>query len=68
MGVDGGRPRVVVGRTWHSIDFTAKEGFAKTAACFFLAGDESKAIRFNITDRMTGKTVAVWDYTRLRVE
>ena len=68
MSFDNGIPRVVVGRTWYNIDFSAKTGLAETCACFFLAGDTSKAIRFDIKDKMTGKTVAVWDYTRLKVD
>lgn len=68
MSFDNGRPRVVIGPTWHQIDFSAKEGFAQTAACFFLAGDSTKAIRFDITDSMTGKPVATWSYTKLVVK
>lgn len=68
MSFDGGRPRVVVGRTWHNLPFEGKEGFAKVAACFFLAGDTSQSIRFEITDHMTGKVVATWKWTHLEVE
>lgn len=68
MSFDGGRPRVVVGPTWHRIDFSAKEGFAQTAACFFLAGDSKKSITFPITDGRTGKKLATWKFTRLEAE
>lgn len=68
MSFDGGRPKVVVGPTWQRIDFSAKEGFAETAACFFLAGDRSKSITFPIKDGRTGKTIATWKFTRLEVE
>jgi hypothetical protein len=68
MSFDDGRPRVVVGRTWYGIDYSAKTGLAETAACFFLAGDTTKGIRFEITDNMTGKVVATWSGTRLTVE
>jgi hypothetical protein len=68
MSFDNGRPRVVIGPTWYQIDFSAKEGLAQTAACFFLAGDSTKAIRFDITDSMTGKPVATWSYTKLVVK
>lgn len=68
MSFDDGRPRVVIGRTWYSIDYTAKTGLAETAACFFLAGDTTRAIRFDIRDNMTGKVVATWSGTRLTVK
>jgi hypothetical protein len=68
MSFDDGRPRVVIGRTWYGIDYTAKTGLAETAACFFLAGDTTRAIRFDIRDNMTGKVVATWSGTRLTVE
>jgi hypothetical protein len=67
MSFDGGRPKVAIGPTWYQIDFSAKQGLAQTAACFFLAGDSTKAIRFDITDNMTGKPVATWSYTKLEV-
>ncbi|WHZ19161.1 MAG: hypothetical protein OJF55_001310 [Rhodanobacteraceae bacterium] len=68
MSYDGGRPRVEVGPDWYKINFSAKEGLARTAACFFLAGDTSSAIRFEITDSMTGKVIATWAYTKLVVK
>lgn len=68
MGYDGGRPAVEVGPLWYKVDFNTKEGLARTAACFFLAGDTSSAIRFNITDNMTGKVIATWSYNKLAVK
>lgn len=63
-----GVPKVVIGPTWYKLDFDSKTGFAKTAACFFLAGDESKSITFGIYDNMTGKKVATWEFTKLKVQ
>ena len=68
MTFKGGVPKVVIGPTWYKIDFNAKTGFARTAACFFLAGDESKSITFGVYDHMTGKKVATWEFTRLEIE
>ena len=68
MSFSGGHPKVVIGRTWYTLDYGAKTGFAETAACFFLAGDTSKAITFPILDNMTGKKVATWKFTKLEVE
>lgn len=68
MSFNKGIPKVVIGPTWYRIDFSAKTGLAETAACFFLAGDSSKAISFDIYDNMTGKKVARWKYTRLEVD
>lgn len=68
MGYDGGRPAVEVGPIWYKVDFSTKEGLARTAACFFLAGDTSSAIRFDITDNMTGKVIATWSYNKLKVK
>ena len=67
MSFDNGRPKLWVGRTWHKIDISAKEGLSREAACFFLAGDESKAITFPIYDGMTGKEIAEWKFTKLVV-
>lgn len=67
MSFDDGRPRVVIGRTWYGIDHTAKTGLAETAACFFLTGDTTRAIRFDIRDNLTGNVVASWSGTRLTV-
>lgn len=67
MSFDNGRPKLWVGPTWHKIDITAKEGLAREAACFFLAGDETKAITFPIYDGMTGKEIAEWKFTKLAV-
>lgn len=68
MSFTDGHPKLWVGPTWHKITIDAKEGLAREAACFFLAGDETKAIRFPIYDGMTGKEIAAWNYTKLVVE
>src|SRR5690606_33348608 len=68
MTFDKGIPKVWVGPTWAAIPIDAKQGFAETAACFFLAGDASKSIQFDILDGRTGKRVARWKFTRLTVD
>lgn len=68
MTFDDGRPKVWVGRPWQSITIDAKTEFARTAACFFLAGKTDQAITFPIYDGFTGKQIATWKYTRLAVE
>lgn len=68
MTFDKGVAKVWVGPTWARIPIDAKEGFAQTAACFFLAGDSSKSIQFDILDGRTGKRVARWKFTRLTVD
>jgi hypothetical protein len=68
MTFDKGIPKVWVGLTWAAIPIDAKQGFAETAACFFLGGDASKSIQFDILDGQTGKRVARWRFTRLTVD
>lgn len=68
MTFEGGRPKIWVGKTWHTLPIDAKTAFAETAACFFLAGSSEKALSFPIYDGMTGKQIATWKYTRLDVE
>ena len=68
MTFDKGIPKIWVGPTWYQLPIDAKEGFAETAACFFLAGDADKAIAFDIFDGQSGKKIARWQHTRLEVE
>jgi hypothetical protein len=68
MTFEGGRPKVWVGETWHRLPIEAKSEFARTAACFFLAGREDRSIAFPVFDGRTGKQIATWSYTRLSVE
>lgn len=68
MTFDKGIPKVWIGPTWYTMPIDAKEGFAETAACFFTAGDSSKAIAFDIFDGRSGKKIARWKHTKLEVE
>lgn len=68
MSFDNGKPKVVIGPTWYRIDFDAKTGFAETAACFFLGGDQKNFITFPIYDNMSGKVVARWKFNKLEVQ
>lgn len=68
MTFDGGRPKVWVDKTWHQLPIEAKTEFARTAACFFLAGNSAEAITFPIYDGFSGKQIATWRFTRLDVE
>jgi hypothetical protein len=62
--VDNGRPKLWVGPAWHQSTPPAKERLARDAACFFLSGDESKAIRFSVYDD-SDQEVAVWNLGQL---
>jgi hypothetical protein len=53
----GSTPKVVVGPTFFSVDFTTKEGFAETVSCFLVVG-EDKCMNYKLTHWMTGKVVA----------
>ena len=68
MSYDGGRPKVWVGPLYHRAPIETKIAFAETAACFFLAGDDSSRITYPIFDGTSGKQVATWKFTRLEVE
>jgi hypothetical protein len=68
MTFERGIPKVWVGPTWYTIPIDAKEGFAQTAACFFVAGDAGKAISFDIFDGMSGKKIGRWKFTRLEID
>lgn len=63
--VDNGRPILWVGPAWQKSTREAKESLARDAACFFLSGDESKAIKFSIYEQSTDREVAVWNLSRL---
>ena len=64
----GTEPLVVVGPTFYSVPFDAKEGFAKTLNCFFMGGDISKYISFDLRDWRTNKKIARYSYGKLKVE
>jgi hypothetical protein len=67
MGFDGPRPKFVVSRHWNALDFNAKSELTRTAACFFLTGDSSKSIAFDVRDSMTNRVIAKWRYTELEI-
>lgn len=59
---------VVVGRTWHMIDYSTKVGLMENVECFILDGDKSKTITLRIKDNMTNKTLGKWFLRKLTVE
>jgi hypothetical protein len=61
-------PVVIVGPTFYQIPFDAKEGFAETLNCFFMAGDSGKYINFDLLDWRTNKRVARYSYGKLNLE
>ncbi len=63
--VDNGRPILWIGPAWKKSGPETKAGLARDAACFFLSGDESKAIKFSVYDNATDTEVAVWNLTQL---
>ena len=58
-------PQVVAGRTYFTMPFDAKEGFAETVNCF-LVGGKDQCIDFEIKHWQTGKAVDKWSYCRLK--
>lgn len=63
----GKSPRVVVGPTFFSIPFDAKEGFAQTVNCFLAAGKQDQCINFDLTHWRTGNPAARWSWCKLKV-
>ena len=61
----GKAPYVVVGSTYFTIPFDAKEGFAETISCFLVAGDTDKCINFELLDYRTNKPVAAFKNCKL---
>ena len=61
-------PLVVVGPTFFTIPFDAKEGFVATVNCLLMAGDESKMVNFDILDWRTNKSIGRFSYGKLTME
>ena len=61
-------PLVVVGPTFFTIPFDAKEGFVTTVNCLLMAGDESKMVNFDLLDWRTNKSVGRFSYGKLTIE
>ena len=64
----GKLPYVVVGPTFFTIPFDAKEGFAKTVSCFLTAGNTDECITFDFLDFRTNKPVATFRNCALKVK
>lgn len=62
---DNGRPVLWVGPAWQRSPTKDKESLARDTACFFLSGDESKALKFSIYEQSTDREIAVWDRSHL---
>lgn len=61
-------PYVVVGPTFFTIPFDAKEGFASTVNCFLMAGEPDKCIAFELLDYRTNKPIAYFRNCRLKIQ
>lgn len=59
------QPKVVVGKTFFTIQFDAKQGFAETVNCFLVAGEKSY-VNFDLLDWLNQKVVARWENGRLK--
>lgn len=64
----GKLPYVVVGPTFFTIPFDAKEGFAKTLSCFLTAGNTSECMTFDLLDYRTNNSVATFRNCTLKVK
>jgi hypothetical protein len=64
----GKLPYIVVGSTFFTIPFDAKEGFAKTISCFLTAGDADKCINFALLDYRTNKPIADFKNCKLKMK
>lgn len=62
----GKAPHVVVGPTFFSMPFDAKQGFAETVNCFLMNGTAT-VIGFDLLDSMNHRVVGRWDYGRLKM-
>lgn len=65
LQVKGAQAIVVVGPTYDTLPFDAREGFAETVNCFLMAGDTSKFVSFDLLDYQTHKVVATWSWGHL---
>ena len=59
---------VVVGPTFATLPFEAKEGFAETINCFFTVGKKDKYFNFSLLDYLTHKQVARYSFGHLSVD
>jgi len=59
-------PHVVVGPTFFTMPFDAKQGFAQTVNCFLMNGT-SNVINFDLLDSMNHRVVGRWEYGRLKM-
>lgn len=62
---DGGVTTIYVGRTWYSVDFDAKEGFARAVSCAIVRGKPGMCANFTFADGKSGKAVARYKNCRL---
>ena len=60
-------PKVVVGPTFYTMPFDAKQGFAETINCFLMQG-EPKYIVFDLLDWRTEKRVARYTLGTLKMD
>lgn len=61
----GSRLHVVAGRTYYTMPFDAKEGFADTVNCFAMAG-KSGCLSFDILNWNTGKATDRYSGCKLK--
>lgn len=61
----GGTTTIYVGDTWYRIDFTAKEGFARTVSCAIVEGKPGLCANFTLADGKSGRAVAKFKNCRL---
>lgn len=57
-------PQVLVGPTFFRVPLGTKERFADTVNCFLMAGKEDGCVNFNISDGLSGRTVATYHNCR----
>ncbi len=60
-------PSVTVGKTFFTLPYDAKQGFAEAVNCVLNRG-ESTYINFDMLDWRTNKVVAQWSYGKVKVK
>jgi hypothetical protein len=60
-------PKVVVGPTFFTMPFDAKDGFVQTVNCFLNAGG-AKFVNFDLLDSINHKVVGRYEYGRLTMK